>query len=58
MQDVRRQGHQGAIVMGDPNMQDCINDSHEKRIKSLERDVSQLVAWVKLTEKKREVKVA
>jgi len=44
--------------MSDPNLQDCINDSHEKRIKSLERDVEQLVAWVKLTEKKREVKVA
>ena len=57
--------------MSDPNLQDCINDSHEKRIKALEetqgiitralgamgRDVNNLLAWVKLSEKKKAVKI-
>jgi len=41
-----------------PSLLECEVAGLKQRVNALERDVNNLVAWVKLSEKKREVKVA
>ena len=41
-----------------PSLLECEVAGLKQRVSVLERDVNNLLAWVKLSEKKREVKVA